>query len=427
MVHARLVVTFLFLSFVSFPAICANTEAPDPAPFTHGTINVVLANQTGAVVETDSQLSANGFPKGLGQKLFKIDDTTVCAIAGFYTAPTPTFAGSYSPTPSSVPAMIQQYLDERRGQLGHTMTEKMDSVVQIFNFDLDFVINTYFAAAKQTPVEEDTKLFLSEITLVGYENHRLTIIQALLSPTLDGSFLSFHAGRYETKNVGKTLEHATGGLDKEVKEILTTAHPEPTSDPILTRFYSSMKRNGGKSLSLAEMEMLTNEMVEKASSLYPGEVGGDHQKAILRGGRITVFDEPVTPTPPANLFLAGIEDHPSFVNDRVGIAIRVSPGKDLITPMFVVDGRFQGSDKLPIFQKLDGIIFTGTTFDKCFLYYTGSPLTIFDSSNVVHDCRIEVLPHVDPNLPFLRKLKRDFPQLFVNSVPPPPSRDRTTE
>ena len=56
----------------------------------HGTINIVLANENGLVVLTDSMITAGDrqLPEP-GQKLFKLDDRTVCAIAGFVSAPAP--------------------------------------------------------------------------------------------------------------------------------------------------------------------------------------------------------------------------------------------------------------------------------------------------------------------------------------------------
>src|SRR5947209_12189144 len=63
-----------------------------------GTINVVVANDNGLIVLTDSMLTefrrglngilTQGQLKDPAQKLFRIDDKTVCAFAGFASAPT---------------------------------------------------------------------------------------------------------------------------------------------------------------------------------------------------------------------------------------------------------------------------------------------------------------------------------------------------
>src|ERR1700735_4007457 len=49
-----------------------------------GTINVVLANQNGIIALTDSMVTAGRKQlREPAQKLFKLDDRTVCTIAGF--------------------------------------------------------------------------------------------------------------------------------------------------------------------------------------------------------------------------------------------------------------------------------------------------------------------------------------------------------
>ena len=156
-------------------ALADDVKAIPGPSYAHGTINVVLANQNGAIVETDSRLSFNGRPVGKGQKLFKLDDNTVCAIAGFYTLPFPVFAGNYSPAPSSVPAMIDEYLQDRKGNIGKTLAERMESLIEIFSFDMAF---TTSVAASKMSFEPSP----SVVTLVGYEDGELKILQAHLSP-----------------------------------------------------------------------------------------------------------------------------------------------------------------------------------------------------------------------------------------------------
>src|ERR1035437_9664398 len=46
---------------------------------THGTVNVFLANKNGLVVVTDSLLGNGIIPVGFGQKLFQVDDHTICS------------------------------------------------------------------------------------------------------------------------------------------------------------------------------------------------------------------------------------------------------------------------------------------------------------------------------------------------------------
>lgn len=96
---------FLWLALVCVTINLATAQLSSPL---HGTVNIILANSQGIVVETDSQLSdTNGQPVGLGQKLFRVDDHTVCTIADFYSDPGPRFSGNNQfPTNTRVPMMI---------------------------------------------------------------------------------------------------------------------------------------------------------------------------------------------------------------------------------------------------------------------------------------------------------------------------------
>src|SRR5438046_649804 len=53
----------------------------------HGTVNIVLGNANGIVILTDSMITAGDrqLPDP-AQKLFRLDDHRVCAIAGFVSA-----------------------------------------------------------------------------------------------------------------------------------------------------------------------------------------------------------------------------------------------------------------------------------------------------------------------------------------------------
>ena len=67
---------------------------------THGTVNVFLVNKNGLVVVTDSRLSNAAGIVGNGQKLFRIDDRTICTIAGWYSDPGPVIRPDHEGDPS---------------------------------------------------------------------------------------------------------------------------------------------------------------------------------------------------------------------------------------------------------------------------------------------------------------------------------------
>lgn len=69
-------------------------RAQQNAPPTHGTINLLIGSKFGLVAETDTMLSfSNGESAGFAQKLFQIDDHTICTIADFYKDPGPARLG----------------------------------------------------------------------------------------------------------------------------------------------------------------------------------------------------------------------------------------------------------------------------------------------------------------------------------------------
>src|SRR5213593_3458882 len=84
----------------SLSAAGRSMRSPEDTPhadhgITRGTINVVMGNENGLVALTDSMLTEvlpNGVPRQLptpGQKLFQLDRTSVCTVAGFIAAPIP--------------------------------------------------------------------------------------------------------------------------------------------------------------------------------------------------------------------------------------------------------------------------------------------------------------------------------------------------
>src|SRR5437773_8729278 len=71
-------------------AVPVQSRTVDDDFVVHGTINVALGNKNGIVVLTDSMLTTGDHQlPNPGEKLFKLDDHTVCAIAGFVSAPGP--------------------------------------------------------------------------------------------------------------------------------------------------------------------------------------------------------------------------------------------------------------------------------------------------------------------------------------------------
>ena len=127
----------------------ATEPAVEPAfgPVLHGTINVVIANGGGIVVLTDSMLTetrqdAHGqktsrqLPQP-GQKLFRIDDHSVCAFAGFASAntgPLPDFLNSVS-------AIMGRFQDRLRETPPLSISDKLELLEGLFKYYLTGIAN----------------------------------------------------------------------------------------------------------------------------------------------------------------------------------------------------------------------------------------------------------------------------------------------
>src|SRR5882724_6913774 len=118
-------VLFVFLTDVE-------GQNPKDSSVVHGTINIALGNENGLVVLTDSMVSVGGVPRPdmPSQKLFKLDDRTICAIAGFASAAA-TSPPAVSPQASvpdlntSASAIIQEYVRQSSTQPPQTVIERL--------------------------------------------------------------------------------------------------------------------------------------------------------------------------------------------------------------------------------------------------------------------------------------------------------------
>ena len=73
------------LALLSTAAVAeSNAVSPDQS---YGTVNVLLANRNGLVLVTDSMLTKGEQHTPDGVKLFKVDEKTICAVAGLYGIP----------------------------------------------------------------------------------------------------------------------------------------------------------------------------------------------------------------------------------------------------------------------------------------------------------------------------------------------------
>jgi hypothetical protein len=106
-----------------------------PGPVLRGTVNIVLANSDGIVAVTDSNqtfrdLSGRPFTAPHpGKKLFRIDDKTVCTIAGFGSQ----FLPQFPDIVDSAAGALDSYAEKLQKSGGrHSFHEKFTSLQFVF-------------------------------------------------------------------------------------------------------------------------------------------------------------------------------------------------------------------------------------------------------------------------------------------------------
>ena len=123
-----------------------------PGPVFTGTVNIVLANGNGIVALTDSNQTGH-LPSGEyftspqpGQKLFQIDDKTICTIAGFGAISLPRFPEFES----NAAGVLDRYAAELRRTGGiHSFHEKLMMLRFLFEFQLTGIGNLQHLQSEQ--------------------------------------------------------------------------------------------------------------------------------------------------------------------------------------------------------------------------------------------------------------------------------------
>ena len=112
---------FVLVVLFLIPLVSSAQEARDDDFVVHGTVNIALGNKYGWVVLTDSMVTSGDhqLPQP-AQKLFRLDDETVCAIAGFGSASSP----SVPDLNTSSAAIIYEYVRQSAGQQPQTILER---------------------------------------------------------------------------------------------------------------------------------------------------------------------------------------------------------------------------------------------------------------------------------------------------------------
>lgn len=386
----------ILLAFWGTPNMRSSSEA-DNRFVLRGTLNVALANKNGFVVVTDSMVTEM---RGTemhqlatpGQKLFRLDERTVCTIAGFGSATIPT-APEFN---TSAAGKLERFRNELVGKSGsYPISEKLTSLSFLLNFYLSSFANIRDVVQGDVPPGH----YAFELILAGFDHDGSSKLGRLSLRTVvrrgaDGqpTFTSF-TEHISERSVGKELAIETAGQDDVAQEILQ--YPENfTSDPAIRRYAESIRSDHGSSLTIQEMKQLAEALVRHTEQRYPS-VGGPRQIAILEYGQVASIEQPDFPVRPSpvrefNLVVGNHLEGPRSIvfENASGLFVRNHFRRDVRT--------------------LDGHYFFGNEFIDSQLRYDGG-FTRFDSSNHVVGSVLLIGPRADPNSDLARQLVNGFP------------------
>ncbi len=371
--------------------LAAPRDSKIPAPLSnesavnHGTINIVLANRNGMVVLTDSMATSgdNQLPNP-SQKLFKLDDKTVCAIAGFLSGPAPA-----EDVLTETAAIIRGFSRQLATEQVRSIEAKLRDLAFIFEVRL-----TSLADLRQASGDTDrVKDYALDLTIAGYDTDGLPKIGklSLRASLVNGRFDS-STQTLDMKIVRDELEHQTAGIPALAEELI--AHPDlQPENPALIAYAASMRNDRGNSLSISQMTDVAKDLALQTHNADP-RVGGPNQIAILSEGRVLSVEQPDFPDNASRVKGFGLLKHVGFSGEdafhREGEVV-------------CVECKFE-----KMHFALDESYMVASSFNDLVLTYDGGPM-YFDKSNSVKDCVLVLGPHA--HIPSLKvhDLVVDFP------------------
>jgi 20S proteasome alpha/beta subunit len=398
---------------VSRPSLCQSAEQQKGS--LHGTVNVVLANANGIVVLTDSMLTDQNHHQlqEPGQKLFVLDDSSVCAIAGLYQG-----AGAFKELNVSTRSKIYAFANSlKKSKKPLTLEEKLNALVFLFDSVIDTMANANDLEHVPFP---DPRI---ELTVAGYD---LDGVGKVLKATVFIEHRRFQG--YDTLAsyepiifASDRLAHQTSGLNKEVEAILT--NPTATvADPVLNKYLLASTQRGG-TLSLDEMNQLASRLARVAASAHP-EVGGDDQVALLRKDSPPEIHQRKFEDPPPSP--VDVYSEMTFTTTSASlpdVAERLKAYRPTITGRRHVASLYIESSVNGYWIPMDGKLFIGDTFEGCTFYYDGGETQI-DQTDNVYDSDLLLGPHADLGERIVQHLLADFKWVNVGRtdmpLDPPP-------
>jgi hypothetical protein len=373
----------------------------DSGPVLSGTINVVVASNRGIVVLTDSMITERSQDEhGVlhtrqrtdpGQKLFRLDDRTVCAFAGFASAATP-------PLPdfiNSVSAIIGRYERSLRQQKPFSFQNKLELLEALFTYYLTGVANIRNATAGT----DNYAVYSFELFLAGYDLDGAPKVGTLsigMSPQQVGTVQLWHAYTQERNVFPVTTTDPIIFLHGKITRArLILSNPKPwTADPAVAMYDDAVTNH--RSLTLDQMKALAISLKQHTAEIDP-TVGGPSQVATLVSGQIQSFEQPAFPEVSPIDFKFHIISTLTVGNPGI-------PGKPIgRAVVFDGFGLFLGNRFIHANQDLDNGYFAKNEFRDCVLICRGGSIQFLES-NQVTDTDLILGPGVSRSSPEVEQL-----------------------
>lgn len=357
----------------------------------HGTINIFLANKNGLVAVTDSMLTrSNGtHPSKPAQKLFQLDDRTICTIAGAYFSP-----GPENDLDLRVSEIIWNFARELKVKPVGRLDQKLSALA--FSLQMHLRINSLANVIHQSYLEpeplrltvagydEDGLLKIAEvkIVVVGASSDiqfRVGLPESISKPAVNQPVCEIAGipspGNPSMRSIGNFFVCEIAGIPNSAAEsILFYPDGFRGANPDIKQLALLSRNNQLTESSTDELRAIAvalEDETDKSTIRHGHIVGGDKQIAVLRSGRIIEFqgvaNDPADQPEPHTAFVTLLNG--VTLSGFIGLFIDSAPGKRTI----VVNGSLMNFR-----QVLDGNYFGHNTFQNMQLAFNGDEQVFWD-------------------------------------------------
>jgi hypothetical protein len=207
----------------------------------------------------------------------------------------------------------------------------------------------------------------------------------------NGDFLS-EVEDVSISNVAEKLVWKLNGMPDVATQILLHPESEPR-DAVFGVYATSLRENGGRSLTVEQMVELAKKLAYCTSKVHP-EVGGPNQVAVFTKSQTVSVDQPTFPEPPHPLFRFSLVVDSHFAYSSVVFAKG--------SPAVFVRCAWIGMQ-----HELAGHYYIGSEFANSWLVYDGGIVNLGDTNRVTNSVLV-IGPHAKADDETVLRLKKAF-------------------